>query len=211
MRWHEAAPMPILQTVSPGRPLDGALAATVWFEQSLHDMEALKSLLDPGTPPRDIREGATHLAPSPAGPAENPARPGPAATLLRQAVFLTPPSVRPYFAVCALEAWRRVSVRQLAGWSRIPLTLLKRRLAPTSLTPAGVAAWNLALHATWLLDVAELPVRTVVVNMRLGRPAALAAVLGARGVRFYAGKVESGAFATTLDRYLAVLRAAFRV
>jgi hypothetical protein len=47
--------------------------------------------------------------------------------------------------------------------------------------------------------------------MRLGRPAALAAILGARGVRFAGGRVEPGAFALTLERYLAVLRGAFRV
>ena len=102
-------------------------------------------------------------------------------------------------------------VPQLAAWSGIPLPVLKRSLGAVGLTPAGVAAWNLALHATWLLDVVELPAATVVVSMRLGRPASLAAVLGARGVRFCAGRVEPGAFAATLDRYLAVLRAAFRV
>jgi hypothetical protein len=192
----------------PRRPLDGALAATLWFEPNLSELEALKSLLDCGAPLRVARQGANDLAPLRAGGSR---RSGPAATLLRHAVFLTPPAVRPYFAVCALEAWRRVSVRQLAGWSGIPLSVLKRRLAATRLTPAGVVAWNLALHATWLLDVAELPARTVVLSMRLGRPAALAALLGARAVRFYTGKVDSGAFTTTLDRYLAVLRAAFRV
>lgn len=190
------------------RPFDDALAATFWFEPSLGELEALRSLLESGT---DLRKTATARAPLPPGAAGSPGRSGPAAILLRRAVFLAPPLVRPYFAVCALEAWRRVCVRQLAGWSGIPFTLLKRRLAVTSLTPAGVAAWNLALHATWLLDVAELPARAVVGCMGLGRPAALAAVLGARGVRFCAGKVESGAFTTTLDRYLAVLRAAFRV
>lgn len=202
--------MPIPQKVFAPRPVDGALAATLWFEPDLRELEALKSLLDSGAALRVVREGATVLAPVPAGVAGSPGRSGPAATLLRHAVFLAPPLVRPYFAVCALEAWRRVSVRQLAGWSGIPLTLLKRQLAATSLTPAGVAAWNLALHATWLLDVAELPPSAVVGCMRFGRPAALAAVLGARAVRFYAGKVESGAFSTTLGRYLAVLRAAFR-
>jgi hypothetical protein len=138
-------------------------------------------------------------------------RSGAAAIILRYAVFLSPPSVRPYFAVCALEAWRRVSVRQLAGWSGIPLALLRRRLAVFNLTPAGVAAWNLALHAAWLLDVAELPASVVAGCMGLNRPAALTAVLGAQTVRFQAGRVESGAFTTTLDRYLALLRAAFRV
>lgn len=203
--------MPITQKVSQRHPLDGALAATLWFEPNLRELEALKSLLDAGAAPRVVREGATEPVPAPAGAGQSPGRSGPATTLLRRAVFLAPPPVRPYFAVCALEAWRRVSVRQLAVWSGIPLTVLKRRLAATSLTPAGVAAWNLALHATWLLDVAELPVSTVVHSMRLGRPAALAAVLGARGVRFCDGKVESGAFTATLDRYLTVLRAAFRV
>jgi hypothetical protein len=192
------------------RPADDALAATLWFEPTLCELEALRSLLDSGAALRVVREGAIVRAPVPSGPG-SPGRSGPATTLLRRAVFLAPPLVRPYFAVCALEAWRRVSVRQLAGWSGIPLSLLKRQLAVTSLTPASVAAWNLALHATWLLDVAELPARTVVGCMGLGRPAALAGILGARGVRFYAGKVESGAFTTTLDRYLAVLRAAFRV
>jgi len=181
------------------RLADDALAATLWFEPNLRDLEALKSLLDSGRPSLPLNW------------AGSPGRPGPAAILLRHAVFLAPPLVRPYFAVCALEAWRRVSVRQLAGWSGIPFTLLKRRLAVNNLTPAGVAAWNLALHATWLLDVAELPSRAVVGRMGLGRPAALAAVLGARAVRFSAGVVESGAFTTTLDRYLSVLRAAFRV
>lgn len=204
--------MPIPKIVFPRPPLDGALAATLWFEPSPHELEALKSLLNCGLATGVHRSCAMDSAPPPAsGAVVSPGRSGPAEILLRRAVFLAEPSVRPYFAVCALEAWRRVSVRQLAGWSRIPLTFLKRRLAATSLTPAGVAAWNLALHATWLLDVAELPVGTAVRSMRLGRPAALAAVLGARGVRFCSGKVESGAFTTTLDRYLAVLRAAFRV
>ncbi|HEX5962851.1 MAG TPA: hypothetical protein VFY42_03960 [Gemmatimonadales bacterium] len=189
--------MTLTHKIFPRRPLDGALAATLWFEPNLRELEALKSLLDSSAAPPLPRQGA--------------GRPGPASILLRRTLFLTPPTVRPYFAVCALEAWRRVSVRHLAGWSGIPLTLLKRRLAATGFTPAGVAAWNLALHAAWLLDVAELPASTVVGCMRLGRPAALAAVLGARAVRFYAGKVEPGAFTITLDRYLAVLRAAFRV
>jgi hypothetical protein len=110
-----------------------------------------------------------------------------------------------------LEAWRRVSVCRLVGWSGIPLSVLKRRLAEASLTPAGVVAWNLALHATWLLDVAELPANTVVNCMGLGRSTSLAAILGGRAVRYQAGKVESGAFSNTLNRYLALLRAAFRV
>jgi hypothetical protein len=118
--------------------------------------------------------------------------------------------VRSYFAVCALEAWRRVPVTELACWSGIPYPLLRRRLATWGLTPASVAAWNLALHATWLLDVAELPASTVVSCMQLGRPAALGAILGARGVPFFGGQVQPGAFAATLRRYLDVLRAAFR-
>ena len=202
--------MPILEKVAPRRPLDGALAASVWFEPNQPELEAIKSLLISGAGPRIVRQDLNGPGSIPAGAVESPGRTGPAATLLRRAVFLAPPSLRPYFAVCALEGWRRVSVRQLAAWSGIPLSVLKRRLGATSLTPAGVAAWNLALHATWLLDVAELPAGTVVLGMRLGRPAALAAVLGARGVRFCAGRVEPGAFTATLDRYLAVLRAAFR-
>jgi hypothetical protein len=199
MRWHETAPKPLPRTATR-RPLEGALAATAWFEPSQRDLKALTSLLD-SSPPIVHKDsnGFPRM------------RAGLAATLLRRAVFLAPPSLRPYFAVCALEGWRRVSVQQLAVWSGIPLSLLKRSLGATSLTPAGVASWNLALHATWLLDVVELPSATVVLNMRLGRPASLAAVLGARGVRFCAGRVEPGAFAATLDRYLAVLRAAFRV
>ena len=133
-----------------------------------------------------------------------------AATLLRRTLFLSPPTLRPFFVVCALEAWHRVPVRQLADWSGIPLHSLKRQLGAFTLTPAAVAAWSLALHATWLLDVAELPASTVVCSMGLGRPAALGAVLGARGVRSSAGRVDPGAFAATLDRYVAVLRAAFR-
>ena len=202
--------MPIPQKMFSRRPLEDALAATLWFEPNLRNLEVLKSLLDSGAAFRVVREGATDLAPLPSAAADGAGRLGPAATLLRQAVFLAPLPVRPYFAVCALEAWRRVSVRQLAAWSGIPLNLLKRRLIGTSLTPGGVAAWNLALHAAWLLDVAELPTSTVVSCMGLGRPAALSAILGARAVRFYAGKVESGAFTTTLGRYLAVLRAAYR-
>jgi hypothetical protein len=111
--------------------------------------------------------------------------------------------------VCALEAWRRVPVRKLAGWSGIPLNLLKRRLGACGLSPAAVAAWNFALHAAWLLDVVELPAATVVSCMRLGRPAALAAALGARGVSFVGGGVQPGAFSSTLKRYLDVLRASY--
>jgi hypothetical protein len=131
------------------------------------------------------------------------------AALLRRTVPLSPPPVRPYFAVCALQGWRRVPVRQLADWSGIPMNILKRRLATVRLTPAAVAAWNLALHAAWLLDVAALPAGTVVSCMRLGRTGALGAVLGARAVRYAAGRVEPGAFAAALERYVAVLGAAF--
>ena len=144
-------------------PLDQALAATLWFEPNVTQLEALKGLLESGSTVRLARAGAFERPPA-----------GPAATLLNQAVPLTPKPFRPYFAVCALEAWRRVPVRQLAGWSGIPYLLLKRRLAAHGLTPGGVAAWNLALHATWLLDVAELPASTVLPCMRLGRTAARA-------------------------------------
>jgi hypothetical protein len=140
---------------------------------------------------------------------EEPACLSAAAALLRRTVLLSPPPVRPFFAVCALHGWRRVPVRQLAAWSGIPLSVLKRRLATARLTPASVAAWNLALHAAWLLDVTSLPAGTVVSCMRLGRTGALRAVLGARGVRYAAGRVESGAFAAALDRYVALLHAAF--
>jgi hypothetical protein len=132
-----------------------------------------------------------------------------AGTLLRQVVRLCPVDLRPFFAVCALEAWRRVPVRQLASWSDIPFNVLRYKLGLRSLTPAGVAAWNLTLHATWLLDVAELPASAVVSCMGLGRQAGLSAVLGARAVHFASGKVEPGAFAATLERYLSVLRTAF--
>jgi hypothetical protein len=132
-----------------------------------------------------------------------------AAALLRRTVPLSPPPVRPYFSVCALEGWRRVPVRQLAAWSGISMNILKRRLATARLTPAAVAAWYLALHAAWLLDVAALPAGTVVSCMRLGRTGALGAVLGARGVRYTGGRVAPGAFAAALERYVAVLGAAF--
>jgi len=140
---------------------------------------------------------------------EEPACPSAAAALLRHSVLLSPPLVRPYFAVCALQGWRRVPVRQLADWSGIPLNILKRRLATARLTPAGVAAWNLTLHAAWFLDVAALPAHDVVSRMRLGRTGALGAVLGARGVRYVGGRIAPGAFAAALERYVAVLRAAF--
>ena len=201
MRWPQTAPLPLPQRPTR-RPLEGVLAAAAWFEPSRRELEALTSLLDSCPAAPSVHKDSNRFP---------PVRAGPAATLLRRAVLLAPPSLRPYFAVCALEGWRRVSVPQLAAWSGTPLPALKRSLGAVSLTPAGVAAWNLALHATWLLDVVELPAATVVVSMRLGRPASLAAVLGARGVRFCAGRVEPGAFAATLDRYLAVLRAAFRV
>jgi hypothetical protein len=140
---------------------------------------------------------------------EEPACLSAAAALLRRSVQLSAPPVRPFFVVCALQGWRRVPARQLADWSGIPMNILKRRLAPARLTPAGVAAWNLALHAAWLLDVAALPAHTVVSCMRLGRTGALGAVLGARGVRYTGGRVAPGAFAAALERYVAVLRAAF--
>jgi hypothetical protein len=136
---------------------------------------------------------------------------GAAATLLRRTISIPTALVRPYFAVCAVESWHRVPVRELADWSGIPLGRLKRRLEPTGLTPSSVAAWTLALHAAWLLDVAELPAAAVVSRMGLGRKAALATILGARAVRFAGGRVEPGAFALSLERYIAVLRGAFRV
>jgi hypothetical protein len=201
MRWHEVVPIPIHHKTRPGRLLEDALAAALWFAPNRSELEVLGSLLDSFP--------AVHVAGQ--DTAEPDPLPGATATLLRQAVPLPPLQLRPYFAVCALEAWRRVPVRQLAGWSGIPWGELKRRMAAAGLTPAGIATWNLALHAAWLLDVAELPASTVVRCMGLGRPAALSAALGARGVRFSGGKVESGTFAVTLDRYISVLRAAFRV
>jgi hypothetical protein len=193
-RWHEAAPMRIPQKNLPPHPLSGALAAALWFEPASAEPEALEA----------------QPAALPESRAQRLGRRGPALILLRHAVLLAPQPLRPYFAVCALEAWRRVPVRELADWSGIPFNLLKRRLAAKGLTPAAVAAWNFALHATWLLDVAELPACLVVSCMRLGRTAALGAVLGARGVPFFGGRVQPGAFSATLDRYLDVLRAAFR-
>jgi hypothetical protein len=190
--------MKILQRCHSSHPLPGALAAALWFEPTIGQMEALKALL------------ANEVASSPQGRVLSPTRWSPAETLLRQAVFIAPAPVRSYFAVCALEAWRRVPVRWLAGWSGISFPILRRRLASTGLTPAGVAAWNFALHATWLLDVAELPASAVVSCMRLGRTAALGAILGARGVSFFSGQVRPGAFSATLERYLEVLRAAFK-
>jgi hypothetical protein len=134
-----------------------------------------------------------------------------AATLLQRTIFIPPAPVRPYFAVCAVESWHRVPLSLLAAWSDIPLGRLKRKLAPTGLTPSSVATWNLTLHAAWLLDVAQLPAPVVVSRMRLGRTAALGAILGARAVRFAGGMVEPGAFALSLERYIALLRDAFRV
>jgi hypothetical protein len=195
----------------PRRLLDDALAAALWFEPTLSELERLRSLLESGVAGQTARQGAAEPASGPACLTGGLERVGATTTLLRQAVFLTPPTLRPYFAVCALEAWRRVPVRHLAAWSGIPWGVLKYELGARSLTPAGVLAWNLALHATWLLDVAELPASVVVSCMHLGRPAGLAAVLGARGVHCAAGKVEAGAFAATLQHYLSVLRAAFRV
>jgi hypothetical protein len=157
---------------------------------------------------------AAHSILWPAPPVDltvEPVHSGAAATLLRRTLFIPPTPVRPYFAVCAVEGWHRVPVSQLAAWSGIPLGRLKRRLEPTGLTPASVAAWTLALHAAWLLDVAELPAAAVVSAMRLGRTAALGAILGGRAVRFAGGMVEPGTFAVTLERYIAVLRGAFRV
>src|SRR4051812_1965807 len=74
--------------------------------------------------------------------AVEPVRWGAAATLLRRTISIPPPPVRPYFAVCAVESWHRVPVSLLAAASGVPLGRLKRRLAPTCLTPASVAAWN---------------------------------------------------------------------
>jgi hypothetical protein len=137
---------------------------------------------------------------TPTGHIAHPASLNASATLLRRTGTVPPCHVRPYFAVCAVESWHRVPVRQLADWSGIPLDSLRRRLTPVTLTPASVAAWYLSLHAAWLLDVAALPASVVVRYMQLGRAAALGAVLGARGVRFSAGSVEPGAFAAALDR-----------
>jgi len=156
---------------------------------------------------------ATHslLWPARADLAAEPDRPGAAATLLRHTIFIPPAEVRPYFVVCAVEGWRRIPVEQLIHWSGIPSRRLKRRLGAAQLTASGVAAWNFALHAAWLLDVAGLSAREVVRHMRLGRRAALGAILGGRGVRFHFGRIAPGDFAATLDRYLEVLHSAFRV
>lgn len=86
---------------------------------------------------------------------------------------------------------------------------LKRLLAPSRLTPAGVAAWYLALHAAWLLDVTELPAGKVAGCMQLGRTSALGAVLGARGVRYVGRRVPPGTFAIALERFVGLLHVAF--
>jgi hypothetical protein len=195
--------MSIRTIARPWYTLDSAPAAPF--------RDAIKPLPGAGDAVQVIREGAVELDSLPIGLGLTLSRAGPAATLLRSSVLLSPAPVRPYFAVCAVEGWRRVPVGHLAAWSGIPFGRLKRRLAPTGLTPASVAAWNLALHAAWLLDVAELPAAAVVSRMRLGRTAALGAILGGRAVRFSGGMVEPGAFALSLERYIAVLRGAFRV
>jgi hypothetical protein len=202
--------MPIPRTIpKPAAPAD-ALAAALWFARTDMELETLTTLLDSGAGTSVMRPGTAGRRLLPGPRLWGTGRPGAATTILRQAVVIAPEPVRPYFAVCALEAWRRVPVKQLASWSGIPLSLLKRRLASWGLTPAGVAAWNFALHATWLLDVAQLPTSTVVTSMRLGRPAALAAVLGARGVSLFGGEIQAGAFSLTLENYVDLLRAAFR-
>jgi hypothetical protein len=141
--------------------------------------------------------------------APEPAHLSAAATLVRLTVSLSPQSIRPFFAVCAEQGWRRLPVRQLADWSGIPLSVVRRRLAEAGLTPAGVAAWHLALHAAWLLDVTALPPGHVARSMQLGRVGALAAALGARGIRLSDGRLKPGTFAATLDRYMALLHASF--
>jgi len=198
--------MPTQTNAFSRRAHDGSPSGGLWFEVEL---DGRKVLLDGGASVRLIAEDVTRFSPEPVDLATQPACLRAAATLLRRTVLLPPPLVRPYFAVCALQGWRRVQARQLAAWSGIPMNTLKCRLATARLTPAGVAAWNLTLHAAWLLDVAALPARTVVSCMRLGRASALGAALGARGVRYAAGRIEPGAFAAALERYLAVLRAAF--
>jgi hypothetical protein len=154
--------------------------------------------------------GSVRLEPGPEAPylGRIAGRPGPAALILRSTLGLCPPAVRPYVATCAVEGWHRVPVQHLAALSGIPLNRLKRHLALSGLTPGSVAAWSLALHAAWLLDVDELPPSTVAASMQLGRRSALAGVLGARGVPFVGGQIRPGAFWATLHRYVAVLRAA---
>lgn len=132
-----------------------------------------------------------------------------AAVVIRRTSPMVPISVRSYFTICARYGWQRLPVRLLGESSGISFQVLKRRLSLAGLTPAGVAAWYLALHATWLLDVAGFPAAAVVERMRLRRTSALGSILGARGIRFSGGRVAPGAFADTLERYLHVLRAAF--
>lgn len=132
-----------------------------------------------------------------------------AAVVIRRTSQMVPISVRSYFTACAWNGWQRLPVRLLCESSGIPFQVLKRRLSPAGLTPAGVAAWYLTLHATWLLDVSGLPAAAVVERMRLRRTSALGGILGARGVRFSGRGVAPGAFADTLERYLRVLQAAF--
>jgi hypothetical protein len=185
--------------------------AAPWVDPIVPGFDAPTELREAGAPPPvgdSLRAGGSgerlSVAPTP-----HTASLAAAAALLRRTGQLSPPPVRPFFSICALEGWRRVPAPQLAAWSGIPWNRLRRLLAAGSQTPAGVAAWNLALHAIWLLDVAALPAAAVVCCMRLGRPAGLEAVLGARGVRFAGKRVEPGAFAATLGRYVAVLRAGF--
>jgi hypothetical protein len=132
-----------------------------------------------------------------------------AAVVIRRTSPVVPIWVRSYFTTCARYGWQRLPVRLLCESSGIPFQVLKRWLSLVGLTPAGVAAWYLALHATWLLDVAGVPAAAVVERMRLRRTTALGSILGARGIRFSGGRVAPGAFAGTLERYLHVLRAAF--
>src|SRR5262245_57757035 len=87
-----------------------------------------------------------------------------ATVIVRRTNLLVPPSIRPYFLVCALDGWRRVPVWQLAISSGIPFSILRRRLSTSGLTPLSIASWNLSLHATWLLDVAALPAAAVVAS-----------------------------------------------
>jgi hypothetical protein len=132
-----------------------------------------------------------------------------AEVIARRTSALVPTVVRSYFTTCALHCCRRVPTSQLAALSGISLSTLRYRLSTVGLTPSAIAVWHLALHATWLLDVAALPPAAVVTCMHLGRSSALGAVLGARGVRFSGGEVPPGAFSSTLERYSCVLRAAF--
>ena len=56
--------MTLTHKIFPRRPLDGALAATLWFEPNLRELEALKSLLDWGTAPPLPRQGAGRPGPA---------------------------------------------------------------------------------------------------------------------------------------------------